>query len=172
MPDRRMGQLAMRGDNDSPTDEALVRNEFIVPTEKASARGEFQEKIDANDRGTLFNFREDDDFSKSARQKKQPRHEAIFTEYEARLVQNIVFQQPAKMKNIFREDVSLLRLKQFRSAESEKSTRLTFFQDYGEKLFLGEDQSLISSPCDIDRDDEKPKMNGFLAKKTAERGQF
>ncbi|MDR3273814.1 MAG: 2,3-bisphosphoglycerate-independent phosphoglycerate mutase [Puniceicoccales bacterium] len=169
-------QLAIRSYYDSPTDGAMVGDEFIPPTRIISGTGEFEGKIEDDDSVIFFNFRGDrprelthafvdEHFSEFAREKKLSLYYAIFTEYEADLVQNIVFQRPAKMKNILGEYVSSLGLRQFRCAETEKYAHVTFFfNDYREEAFPGEDRSLIPSPRDIETYDKKPEMSAFLVK--------
>lgn len=169
-------QLAIRNYYDSPADGAMIGDEFIPPTRIISAAGEFEGKIAGGDSVIFFNFRGDrpreltrafvdENFSEFTREKISPLYYATFTEYEAGLVKNVIFQRPAKMKNILGEYVSSRGLKQFRCAETEKYAHVTFFfNDYREEPFFGEERLLIPSPRDIETYDEKPEMSAFAVR--------
>jgi 2,3-bisphosphoglycerate-independent phosphoglycerate mutase len=161
---------------DSPSDSAMVGDEFIPPTRIVSSTGEFEGRVEDGDSVIFFNFRGDrpreltrvfvgENFAEFPRGKKLSLHYTTFTEYEAGLVESVIFQRPAKMKNILGEYISSLGLKQFRCAETEKYAHVTFFfNDYREEPFPGEDRSLIPSPRDVKTYDEKPGMSAIPVK--------
>jgi 2,3-bisphosphoglycerate-independent phosphoglycerate mutase len=161
---------------DLVSDTTKIGDEFIPPTRIISPEGEFEGKIENSDSVIFFNFRGDrpreltrafvnEAFNEFAREKKLSLYYATLSEYEAGLVKNVIFQRPAKMKNILGEYVSSLGLKQFRCAETEKYAHVTFFfNDYREEPFDGEDKLLIPSPRDIETYDMKPEMSAFAVK--------
>jgi 2,3-bisphosphoglycerate-independent phosphoglycerate mutase len=161
---------------DSPSDGAMIGDEFIPPTRIVSSTGEFEGQVVDGDSVIFFNFRGDrpreltrafvgENFTEFPRAKKLSLHYATFTEYEVGLVERVIFQRPAKMKNILGEYVSSLGLKQFRCAETEKYAHVTFFfNDYREEPFPGEDRLLIPSPRDVQTYDEKPEMSAISVK--------
>lgn len=148
-------------------------DEFIAPTRIVDENGKFAGKIEDGDSVVFFNFRGDrpreitkafvsDDFSAFKRETKLNIFYSTMTEYEKNLCKNVIFERPAKMKNILGEYVSNLGIKQFRCAETEKYAHVTFFfNDYREEPFIGEDRKLIASPRDISTYDQKPEMSAF-----------
>jgi 2,3-bisphosphoglycerate-independent phosphoglycerate mutase len=158
--------------NSSP-DATMVGDEFSPPTRIVFSNGEFDGKIEDNDSVIFFNFRGDrpreltrafvdEIFGEFVREKKLSLYYATLTEYEAGLVQNVIFSRQSKMKNILGEYVSSLGLRQFRCAETEKYAHVTFFfNDYREEPFEGEDRRLVPSPRDIETYDEKPEMSAL-----------
>ena len=175
----KIPRLAIGKYYDSPSDGAMIGDEFIPPTRIISDSGEFEGKVGDGDSVIFFNFRGDrpreltraftgENFHEFPRAKKLSLYYATLTEYEADLVENVVFKRPAKMKNILGEYVSSLGLKQFRCAETEKYAHVTFFfNDYREEPFPGEDRLLIPSPRDVETYDEKPEMSAVLVKDAA-----
>lgn len=161
---------------DSPSDGAMVGDEFIPPTRIISDSGGFEGQVEDGDSVIFFNFRGDrpreltrafvgENFHEFPRIKKLSLCYATLTEYEAGLVENVIFKRPAKMKNILGEYVSSLGLGQFRCAETEKYAHVTFFfNDYREEPFPGEERLLIPSPRDVETYDEKPEMSAASVK--------
>ncbi len=67
--------------------------------------------------------------------------------YEQGLPVDVAFIKPPKMTNIGGEYLSLLGMKQFRCAETEKFPHVTFFfNDYREQPFEGESRKMAQSP--------------------------
>ncbi|MDR0715498.1 MAG: 2,3-bisphosphoglycerate-independent phosphoglycerate mutase [Puniceicoccales bacterium] len=169
-------KLAISNYYNFPSDGGRMGDEFIPPTRIISNTGEFEGKIGDDDSVIFFNFRGDrprelthafldEHFTEFFREKFLSLYYATFTEYEAGLTKNVVFQRPPKMKNILGEYISSIGLKQFRCAETEKYAHVTFFfNDYREEPFSGEDRVLIPSPRDIETYDERPEMSAFLVK--------
>lgn len=159
-----------------PADKSMIGDEFIPPTRIVDSEGNFIGKIQDGDSIIFFNFRGDrpreitrafidDNFSGFRREKKLSLYYATLTEYEAGLVEHVIFARPPKMKNILGQYISDLGLKQFRCAETEKYAHVTFFfNDYREEPFPGEDRVLVPSPRDIKTYDEKPEMSAFAVK--------
>ena len=162
---------------DNPSADNQVGDEFIPPTQVVDGNGNFQGKIEDNDSIIFFNFRGDrpreiskafirPNFSEFKREKFLKLYYATLTEYEANLCKNVIFERPAKMKNILGEYLSNLKLPQFRCAETEKYAHVTFFfNDYREEPFAGEDRKLIPSPKDIETYDQRPEMSAYAVTK-------
>ena len=148
-------------------------DEFMPPTRILNDNGKFVGRIEDGDSIIFFNFRGDrpreitkafisDDFIGFKREKKLKIFYVTMTEYEKNLCPNVLFERPAKMKNILGEYVSNLGMKQFRCAETEKYAHVTFFfNDYREEPFAGEERRLINSPRDVETYDQKPEMSAL-----------
>lgn len=160
----------------NPTGKAMIGDEFIPPTRILNSDNIFEGQVQNNDSIILFNFRGDrpreitrafvdDNFTGFERPEKLNLYYATLTEYQAGLVENVIFSRPAKMENILGRYISDLGLKQFRCAETEKYAHVTFFfNDYREEPFAGEERLLIPSPRDVKTYDERPEMSAYAVK--------
>jgi 2,3-bisphosphoglycerate-independent phosphoglycerate mutase len=82
------------------------------------------------------------------------------TAYETGLPVHVAYPKPPKMKNILGDYISILGLKQFRCAETEKFPHVTFFfNDYREPSFPGEDRQIVPSRKDVATYDQAPEMS-------------
>ncbi len=85
---------------------------------------------------------------------------ATMSNYEEGLPVRVVFERPARMKDILGECLSQHGLTQFRCAETEKFPHVTFFfNDYRETPFPGESRQIIPSPRTVATYDLKPEMS-------------
>ena len=145
-------------------------DEFIVPLVIGDEAGNPKATIKDGDAVVFFNFRGDrpreltrafvdDDFAGFVRKNNPKVHYVCLTEYDKTIPAAVAFPKHAKMKNIFGEYISKLRLKQFRTAETEKYAHVTFFfNDYREEAFEGEDRQIIPSPK-VETYDLQPEMS-------------
>jgi len=128
-----------------------LTDEFVIPTRIAPGA------IEPGDGVIFFNFRPDrarqlthamvsSDFNGFERVKINPLSFATFTQYEQSLPVKVAF-APQNLNNILGEVIAQHRLKQFRTAETEKYPHVTYFFNGGrEEPFEGEDRELVSSP--------------------------
>jgi 2,3-bisphosphoglycerate-independent phosphoglycerate mutase len=149
-----------------------VTDEFIEPTSIVNENNEPIATISDGDGVVFFNFRGDrpreitrafvsPDFKDFPRTTKADIYYVCMTEYDATIPAPVAFPKPPKMKNILGAYWSLLGLKQFRCAETEKYAHVTFFfNDYTEKQFPGEDRQIVPSPR-VRTYDLKPEMSAY-----------
>ena len=128
-----------------------LTDEFIPPTRIAPGA------IASEDGVIFYNFRPDraremcyallnPDFKGFPREIIQPLSFATFTQYDPNLPVEVAF-APQNLTNILGEIISNHKLKQFRTAETEKYPHVTYFFNGGlEQPFPGEDRELIPSP--------------------------
>lgn len=143
--------------------EQGVTDEFIVPIRIAPGA------IEAGDGVIFYNFRPDrarqlcnalitPSFDGFEREIIKPLHFVTFTQYDPTLPVSVAF-EPQNLKKILGEVVSNHKLKQFRTAETEKYPHVTYFFNGGlEKPFEGEDRELIQSPM-VATYDKAPAMS-------------
>ncbi|WPJ96074.1 2,3-bisphosphoglycerate-independent phosphoglycerate mutase [Coraliomargarita algicola] len=158
---------------DSPETEGTKGDEFCPPTAIVGSDGQPIAAVQDGDSVIFFNFRGDrpreltrafiqDDFKEFERGAKPDVFFATLSEYQKGLCPNIVFQKPAKMKDILGGYVADQGINQFRCAETEKFPHVTFFfNDYREEPFPGEDRELVPSRKDCATYDEKPEMSAY-----------
>jgi 2,3-bisphosphoglycerate-independent phosphoglycerate mutase len=154
-----------------PAAENRSGDEFIPPTQIASAGGNFTGAIEDGDAVLFFNFRGDrpreitrafiaKDFPHFHRRKRLELAYATMCDYEKGLCPTVIFPKPPPMANILAAYLSRLGLRQFRTAETEKYAHVTFFfNDYREEPFEGEERTLIASPRDVETYDMAPAMS-------------
>ena len=147
-----------------------VTDEFVKPFCVTDPDGSPKAIIEDGDSVVFFNFRGDrpreitrafvdDDFDGFVRTVRPKVHFLCMTEYDKTIDTPVIFAKPAKMKNIFGEYISILGLKHFRCAETEKYAHVTFFfNDYREKPFAGEDRQIVPSPK-VKTYDLQPEMS-------------
>jgi 2,3-bisphosphoglycerate-independent phosphoglycerate mutase len=143
--------------------EQGVTDEFIVPLRIAPGA------IAPEDGVIFYNFRPDrarqlcnalitPSFDGFEREIIKPLNFVTFTQYDPTLPVSVAF-EPQNLKNILGEVVSRHKLKQFRTAETEKYPHVTYFFNGGlEKPFEGEDRELIQSPM-VATYDKAPAMS-------------
>ena len=158
---------------DSPETEGTQGDEFCPPTTIVASDGSPVGRIQDGDSVIFFNFRGDrpreltrafiqDSFDGFNRGAKLDLFFATLSEYQKGLCPNIIFQKPAKMKDILGGYIAEKGLGQFRCAETEKFPHVTFFfNDYREEPFPGEDRELVPSRKDCATYDEKPEMSAY-----------
>lgn len=158
---------------DSPETEGTQGDEFCPPTTIVASDGSPVGSIQDGDSVIFFNFRGDrpreltrafiqDNFEGFERGAKLDLFFATLSEYQKGLCPNIIFQKPAKMKDILGGYIAEKGLGQFRCAETEKFPHVTFFfNDYREEPFPGEDRELVPSRKDCATYDEKPEMSAY-----------
>jgi 2,3-bisphosphoglycerate-independent phosphoglycerate mutase len=113
-----------RGDRPREISKAFIYDKFPFPDPSGS--------------GTLFGFE---------RGPKLNLTYVTMTDYEKGLPLRVAYPKPPKMSNILGEYISMLGLRQFRCAESEKFPHVTFFfNDYREDPFPGEERTIVPSP--------------------------
>jgi 2,3-bisphosphoglycerate-independent phosphoglycerate mutase len=143
--------------------EQGVTDEFILPTRIAPGA------IEAGDGVIFYNFRPDrarqlcnalitPSFDGFERELIKSLNFVTFTQYDPTIPASVAF-EPQNLKNILGEVVSRHKLKQFRTAETEKYPHVTYFFNGGlEKPFEGEDRELIQSPM-VATYDKAPAMS-------------
>ena len=149
-----------------------VTDEFVEPVCITDEDGRAVAKIEDGDGMVFFNFRGDrpreitrafvdEKFEGFSRTVEPDVYFLCMTEYDAMIPAPVAFAKPTKMKNVAAEYFSLLGLKQFRCAETEKYAHVTFFfNDYTEKPFAGEDRQIVPSPK-VRTYDLKPEMSAY-----------
>lgn len=163
---------------DNPTEPSRSGDEFIEAT-SIVPEGESPATVGAGDAIVFINYRGDrtreitkafvyddqawkdiDGGGFDRGEKIDNLYFATMTGYETGLPVNVIFEKPAKMKNILGQYVSDKGLKQFRCAETEKYPHVTFFfNDYRDDPFPGQTQKMAQSPRDVSTYDQKPEMS-------------
>jgi 2,3-bisphosphoglycerate-independent phosphoglycerate mutase len=140
-----------------------LTDEFIVPTRIAPGA------VSPGDGVIFFNFRPDrarqlsyafvdPNFNGFERELISPLAFATLTQYDPNLQVSIAF-PPQNLSNILGEVISRHKLKQFRTAETEKYAHVTYFFNGGlEEPFPGEDREMVSSPM-VATYDKAPAMS-------------
>lgn len=143
--------------------EQDVTDEFVIPTRIAPGA------VEPGDGIIFFNFRPDrarelsqafvsPEFEGFERKQIAPLTFATFTQYDPELNVLVAF-EPQNLSNLLGEVISQHRLKQFRTAETEKYAHVTYFFNGGlEEPFAGEDRELIQSPM-VATYDREPAMS-------------
>jgi 2,3-bisphosphoglycerate-independent phosphoglycerate mutase len=143
--------------------EEKITDEFVLPVRVAPGA------VKPGDGVIFFNFRPD-----RARQLTQafvdptfngfdrtliaPLSFVTFTQYVSNLPVSVAF-EPQNLNNILGEVVSKAKLRQFRTAETEKYAHVTYFFNGGlEEPFEGEDRELVPSPM-VATYDKAPAMS-------------
>lgn len=177
-----------------PSDPELVGDEFIEPSCVVDQEGRPVGRIRSGDSVIFFNFRGDrpreltkafvydtfpcTEMDKHGEQRtigfdRQQRLDLYFctmTEYEDGLPVEVAFPKPPKMAGILGAHLSASKLRQFRTAETEKFPHVTFFfNDYRESPFEGEERHLVASPRDVATYDQKPEMSAYAVTEEAVR---
>jgi len=152
--------------------EKDVTDEFIEPTCVVDENNEPLTTVKNGDGVIFFNFRGDrpreisrafvePDFKAFPRTIQPDIYYVCMTEYDVTIPAPVAFPKPPKMKNILGAYWSLLGLRQFRCAETEKYAHVTFFfNDYTETPFDGEDRQIVPSPR-VRTYDLKPEMSAY-----------
>jgi len=140
-----------------------ITDEFIEPVRLAPGA------IEADDGVIFFNFRPDRarqltqafvkrEFTGFERDPILPLTFVTMTQYDQSLAVKVAF-EPQSLKNILGEVIAQHKLKQFRTAETEKYAHVTYFFNGGlEDPFPGEDRDLVQSPM-VATYDKAPKMS-------------
>jgi 2,3-bisphosphoglycerate-independent phosphoglycerate mutase len=148
---------------------AGITDEFVMPTRIAPGA------IAPEDGVIFFNFRPDrsrqltqalvdPNFDGFEREQIRPLNFVTFTQYDPGFPVLVAF-EPQNLSNILGEVVAQHKLRQFRTAETEKYAHVTYFFNGGlEEPFVGEDRQLIQSPM-VSTYDHAPAMS---AKKVTE----
>ncbi len=169
---------------DTPAKSSQVGDEFIEPTAVTDDQGHPLPRISDGDAVIFYNFRGDrprqlckafclTEFPFEAtgkdgviqrmgfeRGKKLEIKFVTMTEYEQGLPVEVAIPKPPKMHNILGAYASDVGLTQFRCAETEKFSHVTFFfNDYRDGPFDREDWQIIPSPRDVLTYDQKPEMS-------------
>lgn len=143
--------------------EIDVTDEFVIPTRVAPGA------IAPGDGVIFFNFRPDrarqltqalvdPQFDGFERTLISPLSFVTFTQYLPNLPVAVAF-EPQNLNNILGEVVSKAKLRQFRTAETEKYAHVTYFFNGGlEDAFPGEDRELVPSPM-VATYDRAPAMS-------------
>ncbi|NJR39557.1 MAG: 2,3-bisphosphoglycerate-independent phosphoglycerate mutase [Leptolyngbyaceae cyanobacterium CSU_1_4] len=146
-----------------------VNDEFVLPTRIAPGA------VQPGDGVIFFNFRPDrsrqltqafvdPQFNGFERSLMSPLSFVTFTQYVANLPVSVAF-EPQNFNNILGEVISNAKLRQFRTAETEKYAHVTYFFNGGlEDALEGEDRELVPSPM-VATYDSTPAMSA--AKVTA-----
>lgn len=166
-------EAAIQAYYDQPLDTSRVGDEFIVPTAIVDADNRPVGLVKDGDSVIFFNFRGDrpreltrafidKTFDGFDRGSLLDLYYATMTNYQTGLCDKVIFQKPAKMKDILGTYVAAHGIAQFRTAETEKFPHVTFFfNDYREEPLPGEDRVLIPSPKEVATYDQKPEMSAF-----------
>jgi 2,3-bisphosphoglycerate-independent phosphoglycerate mutase len=140
-----------------------VTDEFVIPTRIAPGA------VKPGDGVIFFNFRPDrarqltqafvdPNFKGFDRPQITPLSFVTFTQYDATLPVPVAF-APQNFNNILGEVISKAKLRQFRTAETEKYAHVTYFFNGGlEEPFEGEDRGLVQSPM-VATYDRAPAMS-------------
>lgn len=143
--------------------EQKVTDEFVVPTRIAPGA------VEPGDGVIFFNFRPDrsrqltqafidPSFDGFERPFIQPLSFATFTQYDPNFPVSVAF-TPQNLNNILGEVIAQHKLRQFRTAETEKYAHVTYFFNGGiEEPFAGEERELIPSPM-VATYDRAPEMS-------------
>jgi 2,3-bisphosphoglycerate-independent phosphoglycerate mutase len=143
--------------------EAGITDEFVVPVRIAPGA------VEPGDGVIFFNFRPDrarqltqafvdPKFDGFERSRIEPLSFATFTQYDSTLPVKVAF-EPQNLDNILGQVIAQHRLRQFRTAETEKYAHVTYFFNGGiEEPFDGEDRELIPSP-QVSTYDRAPAMS-------------
>lgn len=143
--------------------EAGITDEFIEPTRIAPGA------IAPGDGVVFFNFRPDrarqltqafvdPNFQGFERSLIEPLPFVTFTQYDASLPVLVAF-EPQNLNNILGEVIANHKLRQFRTAETEKYAHVTYFFNGGiEDPFEGEERELVQSPM-VPTYDRAPAMS-------------
>ncbi|MEJ1930855.1 2,3-bisphosphoglycerate-independent phosphoglycerate mutase, partial [Nostoc sp. NIES-2111] len=168
---------AVAGDGRKATDVLAasyaegVNDEFIAPVRIAPGA------VEPGDGVIFFNFRPDrarqltqafvsHNFTGFERQQIIPLSSVTFTQYDSDLPVDVAF-EPQNLSNILGEVIANHGLKQFRTAETETYTHVTYFFNAGlEEPFAGEDRELVNSPM-VARYDKVPAMSAAAVTDTA-----
>ena len=147
-----------------------ITDEFIEPLYNPNVNG----KIEEGDLVICFNFRTDRlrELTTVFTQEDMPEEDMhtlplefyTMTNYDARFKNINVIYDKANLKNTIGEIISKAKLKQLRTAETEKYAHVTFFFSGGrEEPFEGEDRILVHSPK-VATYDLKPEMSAIAVK--------
>jgi len=140
-----------------------VGDEFVIPTRIAPGA------VKSGDGVIFFNFRPDrsrqltqafvdPQFDGFERTLISPLSFVTFTQYVANLPVSVAF-EPQNLNNILGEVISKAKLRQFRTAETEKYAHVTYFFNGGlEDALEGEDRELVPSPM-VATYDSTPAMS-------------
>jgi 2,3-bisphosphoglycerate-independent phosphoglycerate mutase len=140
-----------------------INDEFVMPTRIASGA------VKPGDGIIFFNFRPDrarqltqafvdPNFNGFDRTLISPLSFVTFTHYGSNLPVSVAF-EPQNFNNILGEVISKAKLRQFRTAETEKYAHVTYFFNGGlEDPFEGEDRELVPSPM-VATYDKAPAMS-------------
>jgi 2,3-bisphosphoglycerate-independent phosphoglycerate mutase len=151
--------------------ESEVNDEFILPVRLAPGA------IEPGDGVIFFNFRPDrarqltqalvdPGFDGFERALISPLAFVTMTQYDPEFAVNVAF-EPQNLSNILGEVIANHKLKQFRTAETEKYAHVTYFFNGGlEDPFPGEDRELIPSPM-VATYDRAPAMSAKAVTDTA-----
>jgi 2,3-bisphosphoglycerate-independent phosphoglycerate mutase len=143
--------------------EEKIYDEFVLPIRIAPGA------VKPGDGVIFFNFRPDrarqltqafvePTFSGFDRTPISPLSFVTFTQYVSNLPVSVAF-EPQNLNNILGEVVSKAKLRQFRTAETEKYAHVTYFFNGGlEEPFEGEDRELVPSPM-VATYDKAPTMS-------------
>jgi 2,3-bisphosphoglycerate-independent phosphoglycerate mutase len=160
------------GDNRSAVEvlqasyDAGVTDEFVIPIRIAPGA------LAAGDGMIFFNFRPDrarqitsafvsPNFTGFEQQQIRPLSYATFTQYDPELPVLVAF-EPQNLTNLLGEVISQHKLKQLRTAETEKYAHVTYFFNGGlEEPFPGEDRELVQSPM-VATYDKAPPMSADI----------
>ncbi|HEY9877734.1 MAG TPA: 2,3-bisphosphoglycerate-independent phosphoglycerate mutase [Leptolyngbyaceae cyanobacterium] len=150
---------------------AEINDEFVLPVRIAPGA------VEPGDGVIFFNFRPDrarqltqafvdPKFSSFERELVTPLTFGTMTQYDPELSVKVAF-EPQNLSNILGEVVAQHKLKQFRTAETEKYAHVTYFFNGGlEEPFAGEDRELIPSPM-VATYDRAPHMSAKAVTDTA-----
>ncbi|MCD4761236.1 2,3-bisphosphoglycerate-independent phosphoglycerate mutase [bacterium] len=172
-------QVLVNGVSDEKFDDPLkaieksyskkVYDEEFIPTVIVDDMGQPRGQIKDKDAVIFFNFRSDrarqltkalvlPGFEKFKRPYFQNLFMATMTEYEKDLPTSVAF-PPTVIEMPLARVISEAGLKQLHIAETEKYAHVTYFFNGGqEKIYEGEDRSLIPSP-QVTSYDQKPAMS-------------
>jgi 2,3-bisphosphoglycerate-independent phosphoglycerate mutase len=140
-----------------------VTDEFVIPTRIAPGA------VKPGDGVIFFNFRPDrarqltqafvdPKFNGFERKRVFPLSFVTFTQYDSHLPVSVAF-APQNLNNILGGVISQAKLRQFRTAETEKYAHVTYFFNGGlEDPFEGEDRVLVPSPM-VATYDRAPAMS-------------
>jgi 2,3-bisphosphoglycerate-independent phosphoglycerate mutase len=140
-----------------------IHDEFVIPTRISPGA------VKPGDGVIFFNFRPDrarqltqafvdPQFTGFERSLISPLSFVTFTQYGVNLPVSVAF-EPQNLDNILGEVISKAKLRQFRTAETEKYAHVTYFFNGGlEDPFEGEDRELVPSPM-VATYDRAPAMS-------------
>lgn len=140
-----------------------LTDEFVLPLRLAPGA------IESGDGAIFYNYRPDrarqltaafvsPTFSGFERTQISPLSAVTFTQYDETLPVAVAF-KPQTYPNILGEVIANHGLRQFRTAETEKYPHVTYFFNGGEeKLYPGEEHSLVPSP-NVSTYDKTPAMS-------------
>ncbi len=147
------------------------KDEFINP-KIIIKNGSPVSKINSKDSVIFFNFRadraremtmalNDENFDYFDRGKyPENLYYVTMTKYEAKFQYPVMYPKEI-LRNVIGEVISNNKLKQYRTAETEKYAHVTYFLNGGEeKVFEGEERGLVDSPK-VATYDMKPEMSAY-----------